>query len=684
MGIFNEIIHGIQYYRAPTPKKEEWETDIAKLESFGLDVFQIRINWRQNEREEGVYNFDDVDALMDLAEKYHRKVIIKFLLECAPQYVFDKYGGSIIGPKGEVLRGGSHGAFYTGGWWPCFVNPEVKKAAIRFVEKVAERYADRKNLILWNAWNEPRNRSTYECFCPHCRKAFGQYLKNKFGTIEKLNEFYGVSEESFEHIALPVSAHGYWDVFEFKKWRSGQVLYENLKFVCDAVRKYDKTRPVMSHVGQAGAFQDDLLSRCDDRLVSKAVDFYGTSIPFSSDMSVEANRFDMQLLTSFLYSVDKNYFVHEIYPGLGFFKEYDTDESMEFKLYTSLAGGAKGLVYWQYRAERVGMENDCAGIADIDGTPRQVAYAIGKFGDELHKNMQYFVGAEPEQADIALIFDDDNNLMSSIEDSCGAYYDFNWASPLFYYKKSYIGAFRLLRKLDYKVDCVMAADTDKFNKYKVLWFPYYCIIDKAVSTALAEFVKNGGIVIAEEGFGLRTKNTWLQPYDIDCKPVLSAKLKKRRFANGADNIVFGEDKANVYVYRSDYAVENGNAVAKFTDESPALWCSPYGKGKIFLSGASIGYGYFQDASEVWERLAESMVSGVNAARYVYSDVKNGFYQNNLVKKGYRILFFMNWNEKKKAVHFTNKVITSGGKCILDGGMLTVAPFGCGYVVIDAK
>ena len=127
---FDEIIHGTQYYRSPTPLPEEWEEDIANLGDYNLDAFQIRINWRWNERVEGVYDFSDVDRLMVLAEKYNRKVIIKFLLVCAPQYVFDKYEGTRIGPRGELLRGGSHGAFY-GGWRPCFTNPLVQAAARR-------------------------------------------------------------------------------------------------------------------------------------------------------------------------------------------------------------------------------------------------------------------------------------------------------------------------------------------------------------------------------------------------------------------------------------------------------------------------------------------------------------------------------------------------------------------------
>ena len=218
--IFDEIIHGTQYYRSPTPLPEEWEGDIAQMSDFNIDALQIRINWRNNERVEGQYDFSDVDRVMELAEKYNKKVVVKFLLECAPQYVFDKYGGTRIGPKGELLRGAYHGAFY-GGWRPCFTNPKVQERAALFVEKVAERYAGRKNIILWNAWNEIRNRPIEDCFCPHCRSAFGKYLEKKFGSIEKMNTFYGATEESFENVNLPATAHGFWDIYEFKKFKGG-------------------------------------------------------------------------------------------------------------------------------------------------------------------------------------------------------------------------------------------------------------------------------------------------------------------------------------------------------------------------------------------------------------------------------------------------------------------------------
>jgi len=49
---FDEIIHGTQYYRTPTPTPSEWEGDIERMEEFNIDAFQIRMNWRWNERKE--------------------------------------------------------------------------------------------------------------------------------------------------------------------------------------------------------------------------------------------------------------------------------------------------------------------------------------------------------------------------------------------------------------------------------------------------------------------------------------------------------------------------------------------------------------------------------------------------------------------------------------------------------
>ena len=677
---FDEIIHGTQYYRSPTPLPEEWEGDLATMTDFSLDTIQIRINWRWNERVEGVYDFSDVDRLMELAEKHNKKVVIKFLLECAPQYVFDKYEGTRIGPRGEQLRGGSHGAFY-GGWRPCFTNPHVQAAAVRFVEKVAERYAGRKNLILWNAWNEIRNRPIEDCFCKYCRAGFGKYLQKKFGSIEKLNSFYGAAEESFETVNLPSTPHGFWDIYEFKKYKGSDDLYDWLRFVYDGIRKFDKKLPIMAHVGFTSAFQLSITDVCDDYAVSKAVDFWGTSVPCDTDMDTHEKRLDFMMLHDFLRSVDKNYFIHEIYPGLGMFKKYDTPFDLDFKVYTSLAGGAKGIVYWQYRAERVGHENDCSGLARMDGSPREVLYTVGDFGADIKRNMKYLAGAEVKDASVAIVFDFNSMLMSEIEDVLGPDFSFEWSNPQFYYRNAHAGMYRLLRNADYAVDYVGVTRPEEFEKYKVLYFPYYTMLDRDIVPYLQKFLERGGRIIADEGFGMRQPNTWMQPYAIDCKPLFSSRMQERRFV-GEDFAEINGELVRIRPYRTHYLHEGGETVAGWRDGSSAAQKFTYGNGEIYLLGFSAGYSYYESGDSRLASFITNIIEEAGVEREAHSDALNGIYEKRLQNGSYEIVHLFNNTNEEKTFELESAIIAYGGHGCVKADKAVVPPHSMGYFVMN--
>ena len=679
---FDEIIHGTQYYRSPTPLPEEWEIDIPNLQNFALDTFQIRMNWRWNERFEGVYDFSDVDRLMELAEKNNKKVIIKFLLECAPQYVFDKYGGTRIGPRGEQLRGGSHGAFY-GGWRPCFTNPHVQAAAKRFVEKVAERYADRKCLILWNAWNEIRNRPVEDCFCEHCRAGFGKYLEKKFGTVEKLNAFYGTAEDSFESIALPSTPHGFWDIFEFKKYKGSEDLYDWLRFVYDGIRKYDKERPIMAHVGFTSAFQLSISDVCDDYTVSKAVDFWGTSVPCDTDMDTHEKRLDFMMLHDFMRSVDKNYFIHEIYPGLGMFKKYDRPFDLDFKVYASLASGTKGIVYWQYRAERVGHENDCSGIMRMDGSPREVAYTVRDFGIDIKKNMKYLVGAEVKPAEVAIAFDFNSMLMSEIEDHLGTDFSFDWSNPQFYYRNAHAGMYRMLCNLDYAVDYVGVTQSEKFKDYKVLYFPYYTMLDPSIVPLLKEYLECGGVIIADEGFGMRQPNTWMQPYDIDCKELFTTRMVERRFVC-EDFVDIDGTLVRIRPYRTHYSYNGGETVACWRDGSSAAQRFDIGKGSFYLLGFSLGYSYYDGNSSDLALFTEKILNSASVSKSKLSNALDGIYEKRLENGEYEIIHLFNNTKEEKSFTLDREIVACGGHGLSNGRIATVPSESMAYFVIKKQ
>lgn len=670
-----KMLYGTQYYRFPTPLKDEWEGDISNMEKYSLDTFQIRINWRANEIKEDVYNFDDVDALFALAHKYNKKVIVKFLMECAPQYIFDKYEGTRIGPRGERLRGGYHGAFY-GGWMPCFTNPKIVERATKFIQKVVERYKDEDNLIFYNAWNEIRNRPIEECFCHHCKDEYHKYLKNKFGTIEKLNEFYGASEESFETVDFPSTPHGIWDTYEFKKFRGEYMNYKKVRMVYDAIKSVDKKHPVMCHVGFTAGFQVDICDCVNDFYVSKAVDFWGTSIPFEHHMDTFNQRMDLQVLLDFIRSVNSHFVVHELYPSLGRYILYDNPFELKYKIFKILSRGSKGICYWQYRSERVGHEFDCSGLMYMNGTPRKVATSVKEGGDFVNKYDAFLYNAQTKPNEMAILFDFDSSLLSEIEDAViSPDYSFTSLAPIYYYMRAHQGLYKLINSCNYEVDYVSTTKLNEIDKYKILFVPNLSMLNEEKNNALENFVKNGGTLILEDGFGLRQENTWCEPYNLKTK-LMDAWLefrmkefKKVKFDNIEDD--FGP-------YTSVYRIKNSVVLANFPDNEPAIQEIKYGKGKVLFLGFSLGFGAYQEQKESYKEMLEKLIVKENISKKKYSNIDLGIEENRIVNNNEEMIFLFNTsnddyeltlNEEIKEICLGNQI--KDNKIILNPKSITV-------------
>ena len=665
-----KMLYGTQYYRFPTPLKDEWEEDITNMENYSLDTFQIRINWRANEIKEDQYNFDDVDELVKLAKKHHKKIIIKFLLECAPQYIFDKYEGTRIGPRGERIRGGYHGAFY-GGWQPCFTNPKIQERAVKFVQEVVKRYKDEKNLLFYNAWNEIRNRPIEDCFCPYCKKEYQSYLRRKFTTIENLNKFYGATEESFETIDLPSMPHGIWDMYEFKKFRGEYINYQKVRMVYDAVKAIDKKHEVMCHVGYTCGFQSDIADCVNDFYVSNAVDFWGTSIPFEHHMETFEQRMDMQLLIDFIRSVNKNFVVHELYPSLGRYILYDSPYELKYKIFKILSRGSKGICYWQYRSERVGNEMDCSGIMYMNGKPRKVTTSVKEGGDFVHKYDDFLFNAITKKNEMAILYDFDSSLLSEIEDaSFSPDYTFVSIWPMRYYLNAHQGLYRLCNACNYEVDYVSTSKLNELNNYKLIFVPSLSMLNKEKSEALEKFVSNGGTLIIEDGFGQRQENTWCQPYNIATK-MMDAWLELRM--KESKELTYGNIKDQFGPYTSVIRIKDAKVLARFSDDEPAIQEVSYGKGKIIVLGFSLGFTYSDSHRESTKEMLEKLLKEEHISKKIYSNIDLGIEENRLSNDKEDMVFLFNTSNDEQKIQIKEEVneICLGNP--LNNGTLTLNP-----------
>ncbi len=508
----NRFVYGTQYYRAPTPLPVEWEHDLQSMDQAGLDTIQLRIQWRWNEPREGEYCFDDIDRLFGLAAKHSRQVIFKFLMECAPDYIFYKYQGHRRDVSGNILNPGACGAFFVGGWIPCFDNPSVVSHARRFVQTFVERYRTHNHLLLWNIWNEPRARPIGECACEHSVKAYQSWLRQEYKSVDQLNDFFGKRWEAFETIRPPAMPMDYAELFLWRKW-SLHAVRQRLEFMCRIVRGLDANRPIISHVGACSVLQDIAGDGSDDLQNAGVVDFYGTSLPCEPRLTNLMEESQPMMVCDWLRSVSERFWVYELYPDWGDWHPTVSLEDFKFKVWLSIACGCKGLMYWQYRAERLGNENNLAGLVNIDGSFKEVTRESARIGQILKENETFFVNARVYEDPVAILYSRDSDLINRVENTGG---DTQWSFDLkggypYLYKKALLGAYALFRELGYSIRWVDTRQLpERLDGIRLLYVPECFILSDDDMQHLERFVHQGGRLLVEEGIGLRQSNTWLQ------------------------------------------------------------------------------------------------------------------------------------------------------------------------------
>ncbi len=653
-------MYGTQYYRAPTPLPDEWEIDLKNMDKAGLDTIQLRVQWRKNEPREDEYFFEDIDELFDLAEKYGKKVIFKFLMENAPDYLYDKYDAMRRDMHGLPIMQGSTGAYYIGGWLPCFDNPDVIRRAELFAKVFTERYKNRPNLVLWNIWNEPLSRPVGECGCPASLRTYRQWLRERFGTIEQLNEQFGKGWGSFDSITAPGMIKDYADFYLWQTWCM-QAVRNRLDFMYRVVKGIDPERPVMTHIGGSSVLQDVVHGGSDDILNSEAVDFYGTSFPTAKQFKNILDDAYPCLNCDWLRHIDKNYYVHELYPDFGRWNPTEDAETHRFKVYTAIAHGTKGVVYWQYRAERLGNENNLAGLVNIDGSFKTATREAKKIGDFIRANEAFLIKSEAVADPVGILYSFASDLISRIENSGNSMYDFGLIQGpghLYAFKRSLHGIYALLREMKYAPQLVDSRRLkETLPRLKVLYIPQAYILPDDAVDAILDFAAKGGQVIAEEGIGLRRSNTWLNyPWPgRRWREFFGLKVAERvsTAIRGDTMSVFGQEIAGAEYCSYLEDVDGDAVVGKWSDGRPAVVQRADGCYIATAFGAAF-YDDFENKAKYMEIMQKILQpSGLTAE---YGGLPDLVYARALELDERRLVFVFNRSDKKKTVSVKGREI----------------------------
>lgn len=231
-----------------------WAEDQRMFKLAGIDVATINVfSWALNQPDENTYDFSWLDETID--RLYQDGVSICLATSTAahpPAWMAKRYPDvrrvDFDGKKRQF--GGRHNS--------CPNSPTYHKYAERIAERLAERYKNHPAVLVWHVSNEYGG----YCYCENCQKAFRVWLKDKYQTLEAVNEawntrFWGHTFYDWEEIVPPNGLSEEWQggqntnfqgiSLDYRRFQSDSLL-DVYKLERDALKRHTPDIPVTTNL----------------------------------------------------------------------------------------------------------------------------------------------------------------------------------------------------------------------------------------------------------------------------------------------------------------------------------------------------------------------------------------------------------------------------------------------------
>ena len=482
MAVWNRkgILHGADYY------PEQWldvpeilEQDIRMMKLAHINTVTLGVfAWAALEPEEGLWKFEWLDTVIDRLWQNGIGVILATPSGARPAWLAEKYP--------EVLRMGEdrHRNLYGMRMNHCYTSPAYRRLTSRIDRMLAQRYGCHPAVKAWHISNEYHG----ECHCPLCQAAFRNFLKSKYGTLERLNHawwttFWSKTYTSWEQIVSP-SFRGEKALqgleLDWKRFVTHQTK-EFLDLEIGAVRRFSPNVPITTNM--IGSFIEVDYPRLGPSLDIAGLDIYPEwgSAP---DREVAVNA-------AFEYDVARSlkrlpFLLMETTPSMTNWTEVGKPKRPGMHLagcLQAVAHGAESVIYFQWRKSRGGYEKFHGAVVGHSGHEKtRIFHEVACLGGLLEE-IGEITGSECA-AKAALLYDWNNRW--AIEGAKGPRQDKKYESTV---REHYAA----LRRYGITVDLV--DEEQPLNGYELVAAPMLYLVKDGLKEKLETFVKAGGILL---------------------------------------------------------------------------------------------------------------------------------------------------------------------------------------------
>ncbi len=613
------MIHfGASYYPEHWPA-ERWPIDAELMQAAGFNTVRMaEFAWSTLETEAGCFHFEWLDQAIEILAARGIRTVLGTPTSAPPSWLVQQHPDLLpIDQTGRRVQFGNRCHY-------CVTSPDLVEAARRIAGEMGRHFGANPNVIGWQIDNE-YNRV---CYCERCQRHFQQYLADKYGSLEALNErwstrYWSQTYSDWQQIPIPNN----W-LESAPRLHNPALLLEYKHFLTNAYRcfQHAQIEVLRPHLAPPVWITHNFMGWYDGYdhyaiaadLDLAAWDWYIPDGPRDYLTSGAAH----DLTRGFKR---KNFWLIETQPGATSFGAINNalhKSEARAIAWHAVAHGADAVMYWQWRSAYGGQEQYFSTLIDQSGWPRPFYAEAQQLGHELAEAATLLADTQP-QAEVAILNSYDSRWSIAAQPH---HHAFDYVAHLLHY-------YRPLAACNIHTD-IVSADA-ALAGYKLVIAPALLILNAARAEKLKQFVANGGHLVLTIRTGMKDEFNALLPLRqpgplaeltgveveeyyslLDPAPIAGSRLEGESRLWAELLRVKEPDRVEVL---ARYGTANG-----WLDGQPAITVSTYGLGRIYLVGAFLDVyaqqrllRHIADAARItpeWES-----PSGVEVCRRVRAD-----------------------------------------------------------------
>jgi beta-galactosidase len=649
------LILSTQYYRPPFPGPTRWRDDLRAIRETGFHAITFTVPWAWVEPEPDRFVFDDLDELVEEAERAELGVIPNVWAEIQPLWIHRELPDAhMVDHMGHRVAS-SQLAYMNLGLTPgaCMDHPAVRERTGRFVAETARRYAGAQNLRVWDCWNEIRwltQADGYVCYCEATVAAYRRWLEERFGSLDGLNAAWQRRYAGWEDVVpAKLPTRTYTDMIAFQGFLTARAA-QDLKWRYDLIRAADSVHPIIAHTAFPAVFCtgeffefEQALARGNDWELADQVDGFGSS-HFPAWIHTLPSQYGARLEAARCAAGEKTYWMGELQGGAAAHgmqaMEPVAARTQSRWIWTGVARGAKGVNFWCWRDEVFGRESGGFGIVGADGHRDDRLSELARVAAAFDRHGELLDGYRPEAAHVGVVFEP-------------TAFHLDWAALLspslggdvvgrYQAGHSLQGYLLGLERLQIPYDVLEKSRPMELAAYRVLVLPWPLVVAPELSGRIAAWVRAGGTLLVESEVDAFDEDGFYRyPDERPFAAELGIRSEGRR-ALGDGTVEFEIDG------------ERGRLRAATWLESlapgGALVRTSVGGGQVFVVGTFAGLGYWPERYPEFERFLRAVVAAGDGLPELRCDPSDGeVVQWRLGEShGIRLLFVTNAGEAVEA------------------------------------